>query len=99
MAEVKPIEQRGYAHPELLVSTDWVAQHRNDPNVRIIEVNEDILLYDTGHVPGAVKVDWQANLNEPVRREFISGDAFAKLMDSVGSWTAAARSGSTRAAS
>ena len=53
-------------------------------NVRIVEVNEDIMLYDTGHVPGAVKVDWQAHLNEPVRREFIGPDAFAKLMDSIG---------------
>jgi thiosulfate/3-mercaptopyruvate sulfurtransferase len=83
-ASVKPIEERGYTHPELLVSTDWVAQHLNDPNVRIVEVNEDILLYDTGHIPNAVKVDWQAHLNEPVRREFVSGDEFAKLMDSVG---------------
>jgi len=83
-SQIIPIEQRGYAHPELLVSSDWVAQHLNDPNVRVVEVNEDILLYDTGHVPNSVKVDWQANLNEPVRREFISGEAFNKLMDSVG---------------
>ena len=84
MAEVKAIEQRGYAHPELLVSTDWVAQHAKDPNVRVIEVNEDILLYDTGHVPGAVKVDWQQHLNQPVKRDFIGPDAFAPLMDSIG---------------
>src|SRR3954451_14950130 len=83
-SSVKPIEQRGYAHPEVLVSTDWVAQHLNDPNVRIIEVNEDILLYDTGHIRNAVKIDWQAHLNEPVRREFIGPDDFAKLMDSIG---------------
>jgi thiosulfate/3-mercaptopyruvate sulfurtransferase len=83
-SSVVPIEQRGYAKPELLVSTDWVAQHLNDPNVRIVEVNEDILLYDTGHIPNAVKIDWQAQLNEPVRREFISGDDFAKLMDAAG---------------
>jgi thiosulfate/3-mercaptopyruvate sulfurtransferase len=51
---VTPIEQRGYAHPEVLVSTDWVAQHLNDPKVRLVESNEDILLYDTGHIPGAV---------------------------------------------
>ena len=83
-SSVKPIEQRGYAHPEVLVSTDWVAEHLNDPNVRIIEVNEDILLYDTGHVPNAVKIDWQAHLNEPVRREFIGTEDFSKLMDSIG---------------
>jgi thiosulfate/3-mercaptopyruvate sulfurtransferase len=81
---VKPIEQRGYAHPEVLVSTDWVAQHLNDPNVRLIEVDEDVLLYDTGHVPNSIKIDWQQHLNEPVRREFIGADAFAKLMDQIG---------------
>lgn len=84
MAEVKPIEQRGYAHPEVLVSTDWVAQHRQDPTVRIIEVDEDVLLYDTGHIPGAIKLDWQAQLNEPVRREFIGPERFAPLMDAIG---------------
>jgi len=84
MAEVKPIEQRGYVHPELLVSTDWVAQHVKDANVRIIEVDEDVLLYDTGHVPGSVKVDWQQHLNEPVKRDFIGPAQFAPLMDSIG---------------
>ena len=52
------IEARGYAHPEVLVSTDWVAPHLNDPSIRIIESNEDTLLYASGHVPGAVNVDW-----------------------------------------
>ena len=61
---VTPIEQRGYAHPEVLVSTDWVAQHLNDPKVRLVESNEDILLYDTGHIPGAVKIDWTTDLND-----------------------------------
>lgn len=86
MAEnaVKPIEQRGYAHPEVLVSTEWAAQHLNDPNVRIVEVDEDVVLYDTGHVPNSVKLDWQEQLNEPVRREFISGAEFARVMDQVG---------------
>jgi thiosulfate/3-mercaptopyruvate sulfurtransferase len=83
-ANVKPIEERGYTNPGVLVSTDWVAQHHNDPTVRIIEVDEDILLYDTGHVPGAIKVDWQAQLNEPVRREFVGPDKFGSLMDSIG---------------
>ncbi len=83
-SNVKPIEERGYAHPEVLVSTDWVAQHLKDANVRIIEVDEDVLLYDTGHIPGAIKVDWQAQLNEPVRREFVGPQQFGKLMDSIG---------------
>ena len=49
-----------YVHPEVLVSTDWVAEHANDPHVRIVESDEDILLYDVGHVPGAIKVDWHS---------------------------------------
>jgi 3-mercaptopyruvate sulfurtransferase SseA len=56
---VTPIEERGYAHPEVLVSTDWVAQHLDDPKVRLVESNEDLLLYDTGHIPGAVFADWR----------------------------------------
>jgi 3-mercaptopyruvate sulfurtransferase SseA len=57
-----------YAHPEVLVSTDWVAEHRTDPNVRIVESDEDILLYDVGHIPGAIKVDWQSELQHQVIR-------------------------------
>ena len=60
-----------YAHPEVLVSTDWVAQHLNDPRVRLVESNEDILLYDTGHIPGAVKIDWTNDLNDPVVRDYV----------------------------
>src|SRR6185295_16073453 len=68
---VTPIEQRGYAHPEVLVSTDWVAQHLNDPKDRLVESNEDILLYDTGHIPGAVKIDWTTDLNDQVIRDYV----------------------------
>ncbi|MEZ4614872.1 MAG: hypothetical protein R2867_05050 [Caldilineaceae bacterium] len=50
----------------MLVSTNWVADHLNDSNVRLVESNEDILLYDTGHIPGAVKIDWHADLNDPL---------------------------------
>ena len=63
---VTPIEERGYAHPEVLVSTDWVAQHLDDPKVRLVESNEDLLLYDSGTFPGAVKIDWTNDLNDPV---------------------------------
>ncbi len=69
------IRKRGYAHPETLVSTEWVAEHLNDPNVRIIESNEDTLLYPSGHIPGAVQVDWTADLNDQVRREYITARA------------------------
>src|SRR2546423_14693493 len=53
-----------YAHPEALVETEWLAQHLKDDGIRIVESNEDILLYDTGHVPGAVHIDWRAQLQE-----------------------------------
>lgn len=74
------IENKGYAHPAVLVSTAWVAQHRTDPNVRLVESNEDILLYDTGHIPGAVKIDWHADLNDPTVRDYISQEQFEALL-------------------
>ena len=79
-----PIEQRGYAHPEALVSTDWVEQHLNDPSVRIIESNEDTLLYSSGHVPGAVHVDWTSDLNDQLRRDYITREGFEALMSRIG---------------
>ncbi len=74
------IESRGYVHPDVLVSTDWVAGHLNDPQVRIIESNEDPLLYATGHIPGAVEVDWTRDLNDPVRRDYLGREGFEALM-------------------
>jgi thiosulfate/3-mercaptopyruvate sulfurtransferase len=79
-----PIEKRGYAHPEVLVSTDWVEQHRQDPAVRLIESNEDTLLYSSGHIPGAVHVDWTADLNDSLRRDYIGREAFEALMSRIG---------------
>jgi len=73
-----------YTHPEALVTTDWVLQHHTDPNIRILEVNEDILLYDTGHIPGSQKLDWQMDLWDDVIREFIQPDEFAQLMERLG---------------
>ena len=70
----------GYARPDALVSTEWVAQHLNDPNVRLVESNEDILLYDTGHIPGAVKIDWHQDLNDPTVRDYISQAQFQALL-------------------
>jgi thiosulfate/3-mercaptopyruvate sulfurtransferase len=81
---VVPIEQRGYAHPEVLVSTDWVAQHLKDPKVRLVETNEDVLLYETGHIPGAVKIDWVADLNDPLTRDYIDGSRLQKVLRSRG---------------
>jgi thiosulfate/3-mercaptopyruvate sulfurtransferase len=73
-----------YAHPESLVSTDWVAEHLNDPNVRIIESNEDVLLYDTGHIPNAVHVDWRRDLNDQTVRDYIDPKGFATLASRIG---------------
>ena len=78
------IASRGYARPDVLVSTDWVAEHLNDPNIRIIESNEDPLLYPSGHVPGAVEVDWTRDLNDPLRRDYLGQDGFTALMRRLG---------------
>ncbi|MGH2448782.1 MAG: sulfurtransferase [Chloroflexota bacterium] len=75
---------KGYSHPDVLVSTEWVAEHLNDPNVRIVEADEDVLLYEVGHVPGAVKLDWHTELQDPVERDFVHREAFAKLMEEKG---------------
>jgi len=73
-----------YAHPEVLVDTAWVAEHLNDPNVRIVESNEDILLYDQGHIPGAIKIDWVADLNDPVVRDYLDREHFEQLLSAKG---------------
>jgi thiosulfate/3-mercaptopyruvate sulfurtransferase len=78
------VTDKGYAHPDALVSTEWVAAHLNDPSLRLVESNEDILLYDVGHIPGAVKVDWHADLNDPVERDYIDKTQFAALMARLG---------------
>ncbi|HLU11438.1 MAG TPA: sulfurtransferase [Oceanobacillus sp.] len=78
------ITGRGYAHPEVLVSTDWVAEHLNDPNVRLIESNEDPLLYASGHIPGAVQVDWTRDLNDQIRRDYLNKPDFEALMSRIG---------------
>lgn len=69
-----------YAHPEALVSTDWVAAHLEDPLVRLVESDEDVLLYERGHIPGAVKIDWHTDEQDQVRRDFIDRAAFEALM-------------------
>jgi thiosulfate/3-mercaptopyruvate sulfurtransferase len=78
------IAARGYVNPDVLVSTDWAAAHLNDTGVRLIESNEDTLLYASGHIPGAVHVDWTQDLNDPVRRDYITREGFEALMARVG---------------
>ena len=73
-----------YVHPEVLVSTQWVNDHLSHPDVVIVESDEDVLLYEIGHIPGAVKVDWHTELNDPVVRDYIQGPAFSELMRSKG---------------
>ena len=75
---------QGYAHPERLVSTEWVAEHLDDPDVVIVESDEDVLLYNTGHIPGAIKVDWVADLNDPLVRDYLTAEAFATLAGQKG---------------
>ena len=73
-----------YAHPERLVTTDWLAEHLGTPGLAVVESDEDVLLYDVGHIPGAVKIDWHTDLNDPVVRDYINGERFAALMDRKG---------------
>ncbi len=78
------ISSRGYANPDKLVSTGWVAEHLNDSNVRVIESNEDPLLYPSGHVSGAVEVDWVKDLNDPLRRDYLDKSGFEALASRIG---------------
>ncbi|WP_353650461.1 sulfurtransferase [Nakamurella sp. A5-74] len=73
-----------YAHPERLVSTQWLAEHLGEPGLVVVESDEDVLLYETGHIPGAVKVDWHTELNDPVTRDYVDGAGFAELLSRKG---------------
>jgi thiosulfate/3-mercaptopyruvate sulfurtransferase len=75
---------REYAHPEMIVTTEWVAEHMGDPGLVVAESDEDVLLYETGHIPGAVKLDWHTELNDPVTRDYVDGARFARLMSEKG---------------
>ncbi|WP_210505743.1 sulfurtransferase [Naasia sp. SYSU D00057] len=75
---------RDYAHPERLVSTDWLAENLGTPGLVVVESDEDVLLYETGHIPGAVKIDWHTELNDPVTRDYVDGAGFAALASSKG---------------
>src|SRR4051794_10555864 len=68
-----------YAHPERLVTTDWLAKNLGSEGLVVVESDEDVLLYETGHIPGAVKVDWHTELNDPVTRDYVNGERFAEL--------------------
>ena len=73
-----------YAEPGRLVSTDWLAAHLGEPGLVVVESDEDVLLYETGHIPGAVKVDWHTELNDPVVRDYVDGAGFSALLGRKG---------------
>ncbi len=79
-----------YAHPERLVSTEWLAGQIEEGRVGtpdgivVVESDEDVLLYDTGHLPGSVKVDWHTDLNDPLTRDYVDGERFAQVLGSRG---------------
>jgi thiosulfate/3-mercaptopyruvate sulfurtransferase len=73
-----------YAHPERLVTTEWLSRHLDEPDLVVVESDEDVLLYDTGHIPGSVKVDWHTELNDPVTRDYVDGARFAELLGERG---------------
>jgi thiosulfate/3-mercaptopyruvate sulfurtransferase len=78
------ILSKGYVHPEVLVSTDWLAANLDNPSIRIIESDEDVLLYDMGHIPNAQKIDWHADLNDPIQRDYVDREQFQNLLRSKG---------------
>jgi thiosulfate/3-mercaptopyruvate sulfurtransferase len=80
----QPIATKQYSRPEKLVSTEWLAAHLDDPAVRILESDEDVLLYDMGHIPGALKIDWHADLNDPLQRDYIGREQFEMLARRLG---------------
>jgi thiosulfate/3-mercaptopyruvate sulfurtransferase len=73
-----------YFNSEVLVDGDWIEAHRNDPSIRIVESNEDVLLYDTGHIAGAVHIDWRRDLQDPLVRDYVSPEKFAELCSKNG---------------
>ena len=77
-------ELAGYAHPERLVTTEWLQEHSGRDGLVVLESNEDVLLYDTGHIPGALKIDWHTELNDPVVRDYVDGQGFSELMSRKG---------------
>jgi thiosulfate/3-mercaptopyruvate sulfurtransferase len=85
VVDYDPAEKlRAYAYPERLVTTGWLAEHLEDPDLVVAESDEDVLLYETGHIPGAVKLDWHTDLNDPVTRDYVDGEGFARLMSAKG---------------
>ena len=78
------VADKGYAHPDALVSTEWLAAHLDDPSIRVLESDEDVLLYNVGHIRGAQKIDWHIDLNDPVTRDYVDRAHFQALLRRLG---------------
>ena len=85
MTAIDPvIAAKRYAHPEALVSTEWLAEHLADESLRILECDEDVLLYEVSHVPGSQKLDWHIDLNDPIVRDYVGREQFQDLLRNLG---------------
>jgi thiosulfate/3-mercaptopyruvate sulfurtransferase len=78
------VADKGYAHPDALVSTEWLAAHLDDPSIRVLESDEDVLLYNVGHIRGAQKIDWHIDLNDPLTRDYVDRAHFQTLLRRLG---------------
>src|SRR5690606_20609042 len=79
------MSDKGYVHPDVLVTTEWVAENlHNTDKIRLVESNEDLLLYSTGHIPNAVHIDWQADLNDAIRRDYLNESEVIALTEKFG---------------
>ncbi|GAB6281767.1 MAG: sulfurtransferase [Ignavibacterium sp.] len=81
---MEDILKKNYKNPDVLVTTDWVLEHLNDSNIRIVESNEDHLLYFTGHTPNAIHIDWTEDLNDPIIRDYLKKEKFEELLSKKG---------------
>lgn len=79
------MSKKEYSHPETLVETGWLADHLHDPGIRVVESNEDVLLYDTGHIAGAVHIDWRRDLQDPLVRDYITPKPSRSYVGGMGS--------------
>jgi thiosulfate/3-mercaptopyruvate sulfurtransferase len=74
----------GYANPEVLVETEWLGEHLDDPAIKVIEVDEDVTAYEKGHIPGAIRWQWVSDLHNPVRRDLVDQDGMEQLLSRSG---------------
>jgi thiosulfate/3-mercaptopyruvate sulfurtransferase len=74
----------GYAKSDVLVDTEWLEQHADDSDIAIVEVDEDVQAYEKGHIKNAIAINWETELHEHPRREFVSAEALAKLLGEKG---------------